>query len=286
MADDTAAEVTFEVSLLSGTAASIACPGDASLGSLQREIGMKLGLLKGDEMPSLFFLPSRGEGGQEPLQETITARELANQSIIAGVNAEPGWCSNKSFKKFWVHGRRGGMEEDSADVVVKLHAGGIFSYWAQYHSHDAECGFNYDQTIEASGTWRLNRRASKDKGELEEVICLEGTATKKTAEQHRPTRYSYYDYDDDYASSSGSEHTDDSEGEEEPPTPKKKDEDKETLPMPKNKDETVTVEFLHSIAKADLLTPDTGMHKRGGWTVTDLPPEPKPGTDAGATTSG
>ena len=262
MADDTAADVTFEVSLLSGTTASIVCPGDASLGSLQREICVKLGLLKGDEMPSLFFLPSRGESGQEPLQETITARELASQSIIAAVNAEPDWCANKSFKKSWVHGRHCGKEEDSEDIVVKLHAGGIFSYRAHYHSHDAECGYNYDQKIEASGTWRLNRRAKEDEQELEEVICLEGTATEQTAEQHRRTGY----YDDDYESG-GSGDDDDSE-------------------LPKDRDETVTVEFLHSIAKADLLTPDKGRHKRGGWTVTDLPPEPKPETDTGATTCG
>ncbi|CAE7864974.1 unnamed protein product [Symbiodinium microadriaticum] len=242
------AEVTFEVSLLSGTTASISCPADASLGSLVHDIGLKLGLMKEKQMPSLLFLPSSAETGAEPLQETVTAGELANQSIVAGVHAEPGWCTQKCFKKFWIHGRHCGMEEDSEDFVLKLYAGGKFNYSEKFHSHDAENGYNYDRKTDASGTWRLIRR-DVGKEDLEEAIYLEGTATYHTVESHVRTCYN---------------------------------EDDE---LPEGMDETVTEKFTLSFAKAALLTPDAGRHRRGGWTVTDLPPQTPTTLDAGAASS-
>eukprot|EP00439_Symbiodinium_sp_Y106_P081445 s109_g20.t1 len=259
------AEVTFEVSLLSGTAASISCPADASLGSLVRDIGLKLGLMKEKAMPSLFFLPSSAETGAEPLQElqnrvvgeTVTAGELANQSILAGVHSEPEWCTQKCLRKYWIHGRHCGMEEDSEDFVLKLYAGGKFTYSAKYHSHDAECGYNYDRSMDASGTWQLIRR-DVGKEDLEEALYLEGTTTNRTVTKHSRTYYNDYN---DWPSESGSgcsDSEDDAE-EEEDHTPKKQTQKQtQAVELPRGKDETVTEGFTLSFAKEVLLTSDAG----------------------------
>ncbi|CAE7229599.1 unnamed protein product [Symbiodinium pilosum] len=259
MAAVAAADVTFEVSLLSGAAASIACPPDASLGSLQREIAEKLGLLRGDEWPSMFFLAASGE--TEPLQESVVASELADRTIIAGVNGEPDWCSDKQFKKSWIHGRHCGMEEDSEDIFLKIHGGGTFSYEAKYHSHDAECGYQHDMTVKATGTWRLALRKVKDQ-EPEEVIAVNGTATRRTVDIRSTTRY----YDDYTPSESASERDTDEESNDEDekppkdpsPPPKKDPSPPPKPPQNRHSDKTVTEEFKQSFSKADLLTPDKG----------------------------
>ncbi|CAE7614373.1 unnamed protein product [Symbiodinium sp. CCMP2456] len=137
------------------------------------------------------------------------------------------------------------MEEDSEDFVLKLYAGGKFNYSEKFHSHDAENGYNYDRQADASGTWRLVRR-DVGKEDLEEAVYLEGTATHHTVESHTRT---YYNEDDE---------------------------------LPENVDETATERLTLSFAKAALLTPDAGRHRRGGWTVTDLPPETPKTVDAGA----
>ncbi|CAE7397389.1 unnamed protein product, partial [Symbiodinium sp. KB8] len=189
-------------------------------------------------------------------------------------HAEPGWCTQKCFKKSWIHGRHCGMEEDSEDFVVKLYAGGTFTYSAKYHSHDAECGYNYDRTMDASGTWRLIRR-DVGKEDLEEAVYLEGTTTNRTKTQHSRGCYDYDDY-----RSSGSDESEDEDEEKDPPPKQTK-----AVELPKGKDETVTEKFALSLAKAALLTPDPGMHQRGGWKVTDLPPETPKTLDTGAASS-
>merc|ERR1719356_802196 len=120
--------------------------------------------------------------------------------------------------------------------------------------------------MDASGTWRLILR-DVGKEDLEEAVYLEGTTTNRTVTQHSRTYYNDYDR---YASSSDDEEDEDEDDEEEEPPPKQPT---KAVELPKGKDETVTEKFTLGFAKAALLSPDPGMHQRGDWKVTDLPPE-------------
>jgi len=254
---DMVEKVEFEVSLLSGAKAAMSCAPTSPLRSLSLEIAQKLGLADNDSSgPAMSFVRST-----EPdiLKDTVTAAELAGQTIVVTVLSEPEWCTNKAFTKNWIRGRRCGMEEDSEDTTFSLRSGGTFTYSAMHHSHDAECGYNYDRRETARGTWRLTTRVVKDKDELEEVICLQGQATTHTVEHHSSRTW----YDDGGAASDDPDGDDDEEESVESPKPVE-------IPKSRNKDITETHEFNRTFSKVELLTADTGRFARGGWKVTEL----------------
>jgi len=241
MAEST--EVSFQVSLLSGVEGTVT--GDAKEKVLDVK-GKILEALKLEALPTFSLFLDSAEGKE--LEDDQSIEELSGRSVFAVVQSEPEWCTNKCFKQSYIRGRRCGMEETTEDADLKIYAGGTFKYVRKNHDHDAECGYNHDSHLTASGSWKVRWDASKKC----EVLELSGEATRR--ETQRITRGCYDDYD--------------------PPSEKEDDDDESEEEEAgfgrENYDRTTTEAFQTTFSKADLTTADKGMHTRGGWKISPL----------------
>lgn len=196
---------------------------------------------------SLFLDSAEGE----EVKDAQSIADLSGRSVLAVVQSEPEWCTNKCFKQAYMRGRRCGMEETSEDTELKVFAGGEFSYNQKFHDHDAECGYNHDTTVTAKGQWKVRWDASKKV----EVLELNGEATKH--DRQHVGRGCYDDWND-RDSNDGEGETDEEEEEE------------DTSAIDRNYDRTTTEVFSMTLSKDDLMTEDKGWHTRGGWKISSL----------------
>mmetsp|Transcript_52992 Transcript_52992/g.64943 ORF Transcript_52992/g.64943 Transcript_52992/m.64943 type:complete len:231 (-) Transcript_52992:22-714(-) len=224
-------QVSFKVSMMSGAEGHVS--GDANEKILDVK-GRILEALKLEKLSLSLFLDSAD--GQEIQDDQIIA-DLSDRSVLAVVQTEPEWCTNKRFRKDYIRGRRCGMEETSDDMVLQIFPGGTFLWTNKHHDHDAECGYNYDSKETANGQWVIRWDASKKV----EVLELNGEAT--IHEQQRVSR-GCYDY-----SGSDDDHDDGEDSDEEEPAPAQQ-----------NFDRTRTNPFQKTFSKADL----------SGWKISAL----------------
>mmetsp|Transcript_77566 Transcript_77566/g.122319 ORF Transcript_77566/g.122319 Transcript_77566/m.122319 type:complete len:240 (+) Transcript_77566:53-772(+) len=235
-------QVSFKVSMMSGAEGSVT--GDAS----EKVLDVRSRILEALNLDGLslsLFLDS-AEG--EEVKDDQSIADLSGRSVLAVVQSEPEWCTNKLFKQAYIRGRRCGMEETSEDTDLKVHAGGIFTYSHKYHDHDAECGYNHDTSVTAKGQWKVRWDASKKV----EVLELNGEATKRDTQS--VGRGCYDDWDRD---------SNDGEGETDA-------EEEDTSAGSRNYDRTTTEAFCMTLSKDDLMTDDKGRHARGGWKISSL----------------
>lgn len=235
-------QVSFKVSMMSGVEGSVT--GDAS----EKVLDVRSRILEALNLDGLslsLFLDS-AEG--EEVKDAQSIADLSGRSVLAVVQSEPEWCTNKFFKQAYIRGRRCGMEETSEDTDLKVHAGCTFTYSHKFHDHDAECGYNHDTNVTAKGQWKVRWDASKKV----EVLELKGEATKH--DRQHVGRGCYDDWD---------RNSNDGEGEPD-------EEEEDTSAGDRNYDRTTTEVFCMTLSKDVLMTEDKGRHTRGGWKVSSL----------------
>ena len=225
----TESQLSFRVALLSGVEGNVTA--DAS----QKVVEVKSKILEALNLDAAAFSLFLDSAAGEEVKDDWSVADISGRSILAVVQSEPEWCTNKRFSKSYIRGRRCGLEETSVDIDLKIYAGGTFSYSKKHHDHDAECGYSFDSQVTATGKWKLCWVAS----EMSEVLQLTGESTKHESQTVRSD-----------PGESGDE--DDKNGEN------------------RDYDRTTTQAFSQAFSKAELTTPDKGRHAHGGWTVSAL----------------
>jgi len=164
---EAAKEMTaIEVSTLSGQQAVVQC----EVGSLLKDVTQSVVDALGISAP----VGVRYLAGTEPLSDEQRVESIPKGTQVTVIAKAPSdWYAGHKFTFRHIRGRRGGLEEESAEADIVFHEDGTFLYTEAHHNHDYDGGetYWYDSKSDASGSW-----TSAQSGES---VTLTGTRHSK-----------------------------------------------------------------------------------------------------------